>query len=289
MNVRLRPRWSSLVITGVGLLCTVVSVSAQEPLPKAKALYDAAAYEEALALLAPVDAPEAQQYKALCLLALGRSQDAAGAVESLVSNSPTFEPSANDVPPRFVTLVSDAKRKLLPSIARRAFAEGREQFKSGSREDALHKFDLVLTLASSPSFKDSSDAEDLRTLASGFIELAKAATEPKPEPVPPPVVQPARIVEAPPATTKPEVIQPVAIRQAIPAIPSGLSGSGTQSASVRVEIGADGKVTGASIQQPSHPLYDRMLLQAARDWVYTPASLNGRAIPSEKVITVQLR
>ena len=56
------------------------------------------------------------------------------------------------MPPRFVTLVSDAKKKLLPGIARRAFAEGRDQFRNGDREQALKKFDLVLTLASSPVF-----------------------------------------------------------------------------------------------------------------------------------------
>ena len=39
----------------------VATVSAQEPLTKAKALYDAAATEEALTVLAPVHEPEAQR------------------------------------------------------------------------------------------------------------------------------------------------------------------------------------------------------------------------------------
>ena len=84
-------------------------------------------------------------------------------------------------------------------------------------------------------------------------------------------------------------MQPTAIRQPIPPIPSGINGLGSPTASVRLEIGVDGKVVGAVMQQSAHPLYDRMVLQAARDWLYTPAMLNGRPVPSEKVVTIQLR
>lgn len=293
----------------VAVLCTAATATAQESLTKAKALYDAANYEEALTILGAVDEPEAHQYKALCMLALGRAQDASGAVETLITAAPTFEPSSEDVPPRFVSLVSETKKKLLPGIARKAFNEAREQYKSGEREAALKKFDLVVTLASSAGFKETSEAEDLRTLASGFIELAAAAAKPEPKtpvpapeppkaaeavslptPVSPPAASPrattAGARTAPPAS---EVTQPVALKQPIPPIPSGISGLGSPTASVRVEIGVDGRVVNASMQHPSHPLYDRLVLQAAREWVYVPALLNGRPVPSEKVVTIQLR
>jgi TonB family protein len=301
MNVPLSHRWGSF-LWAFALLLATATASAQEPLTKAKALYDAAAYEEALTLLASVQVPEAQQYKALCMLALGRSQDATGAVELLVSTSPTFEPSPEEVPPRFVTLVVEAKKKLLPSIARRTFSEGRDQFRSGDREAALKKFDLVMTLTSNPIFTGTSEAEDLRTLASGFIELARASAPPaRPEPkaaestststpASTPAPELAKVAAAPvPTGPAPEVVQPVAIRQGIPPIPSGMSGLGSPTASVKVLIGVDGKVIGASMQQPSHPVYDREVLKAARDWLYEPATLNGRPVPSEKVVTIQLR
>jgi TonB family protein len=189
-------------------------------------------------------------------------------------------------------------------IARKTFNEAREQFKSGDREEALKKFDLVVTLASTAGFKETSDAEDLRTLASGFVELARASavrSEPPAAADAPPAATPALATgsagtlaktASPSATAAPvqaDVSQPVAVRQAIPPIPSGISGLGSPTASVRVEIGADGRVINASMQQASHPLYDRLVLQAARDWLYTPAMLNGRPVPSEKVVTIQLR
>jgi outer membrane biosynthesis protein TonB len=204
-----------------------------------------------------------------------------------------FEPSADDVPPRFVTLVSEAKKKLLPGIARKTFNEGRDQFKSGDREAALEKFDLVLNLTASPGFKDTADAEDLRTLASGFIELARAtaaaAAKAVPPAAPPEPETPKAAQAQPVVSVAADVIQPVVVRQTIPPVPSGLSGLGSPTASVKVEIGIDGKVVNASMQQSSHPLYDRLVLQAARDWLYTPALLNGRPVPSEKVVTIQLR
>jgi hypothetical protein len=340
MNVPLSHRLAGRAhVTPLRVLCAVVvslsaatTVSAQGPLTKAKALYETANYEEALTTLATVHEPEAQQYRALCMLALGRAKDASVEVDSLIASAPTFEPSAEDVPPRFVSLVSDAKKRLLPSIARKTFSEAREQFKSGDRAEALKKFDLVVTLASMGDFKDTSDAEDLRTLASGFIELARAtpparpaATAPVPAPEPPKVAEttaaaapvssgapaptpatakaptpatskaptpatskaPPRSATAPPASA--DVIQPVAVRQIIPAIPAGITGQGSPTASVRVEIGMDGHVVKASMQQSAHPLYDRLVLQAAREWLYTPAMLNGRPVPSEKVVTIQLR
>ena len=97
-----------------------------------------------------------------------------GAVELLVTSAPTFE----------------AIRRGSAAAVRHAGLRRQEQAAARHRsqdiqrctrtvqdrlgEEALKKFDLVVTLTSSSPFKDTSDAEDLRTLASGFIELASA-------------------------------------------------------------------------------------------------------------------
>jgi hypothetical protein len=216
----------------------------------------------------------------------------------------------------------------------------------------MKNFALVITLASSAGFKDSSDAEDLRTLAAGFIDLARASDSPRAETAaaaapapqasaPAPITTPAAAAAAPASTTpvtspvnptpkaaapalsaaaapapavpspspaatpgpRPveaapalvpapglsEVTQPIALKQTIPPVPSGIVGLGGPTSAVRITIGIDGKVSKASLQQASHPLYDRLVLQAAREWLYTPAMLNGKPVPSEKVVTIQLR
>src|SRR6186713_910489 len=143
-----------------------------------KTLYAGAEYDKALEVVASLDSVEAQQYKALCLLALGRQGDASTAIEALVNSSPTFIPSSEDAPPRFVELVTKVRQKLLPTIARRVFTEGRELYNGKQNEEAVKRFSLVLALLKDPAFTDASAKQDLETLATGFSDLAKAATTP---------------------------------------------------------------------------------------------------------------
>ena len=98
------------------VFCVSSSAIAQVSEVDFKALYAAAEYDKALEVIASLDSLESQQYKALCLLALGRNADASTAIESLVNAAPTFTPSADDAPPRFVELVSKARQKLPANV-----------------------------------------------------------------------------------------------------------------------------------------------------------------------------
>jgi len=115
---------------------------------------------------------------------------------------PEFVPSPEDAPPRFVELVAETRKALLPAIAKQAFTEGRERFGDKQNDEAIKQFTLVLTLRSDPGFGDETTAQDLETLAQGFIELAKATTPPPPRPAPAvetPAAKPVEEeVEAPP-------------------------------------------------------------------------------------------
>jgi TonB family protein len=250
-----------------------------------KTLYAAAEYDKALEAIASLDSVEAQQYKALCLLALGRQADANTAIEALVNASPTFVPSSEDAPPRFVELVTKVRQKLLPVIARRTFADGREKYTSKATGEALTRFSLVLTLLSDPAFTDASAKQDLETLAQGFIDLANAATPPaKPaDPEPEPPAPPSPAIRAAP----PKVTAPVALAQNVPPMPLDIAARATGKLVVVVLIDAEGKVTEAMVKESVHPRYDRIVTQAARDWRYTPATRDGAPIPSEQVVTIQ--
>jgi TonB family protein len=57
---------------------------------------------------------------------------------------------------------------------------------------------------------------------------------------------------------------------------------------VRIDIGADGRVSNATIVEPSHPAYDVMVLQAAKRWVYKPATRGGTPVASQKDIRIRL-
>ena len=299
----------------IALLTVVASLSAaslapaaDEPLADAKALFAAASFDGALAALDRLDSanggrPEALEYKALCLLALGRSADAQKITETLVTTVPTFAPADADLSPRFIELLTETRRRMVPVIARKLFADAREQYRASNHADAQRTFEQVVTLASDGVWRDTADADDLRTLASGFLDLldgapaAKAAAAVKPapaaaapEPVTPTVVPPPA---APVATAAAlgQVEAPVPIRQAMPqwVAPDRVSALRTFHGAIKVRIGADGHVVDVAMATATHPDYDRMLLQAARAWVYKPATRNGQPIEVEKVVEFYLR
>ena len=276
-----------------GCLILVLSASssaaAQATEVDFKALYAAAEYDKALEVVGPLDTLEAQQYKALCLLALGRTADAGAAIESLVNASPTFIPSSEDAPPRFVELVTKVRQKLLPTIARRVFTEGRELYNEKQNEEAVKRFSVVLTLLKDPAFTDLNAKQDLETLATGFIDLAKASSTPvkvvaaPPEPVPPAAAAPAAAAPA----VAPRVVPPVALVQTVPPMPLDIAGRVGAKLVMVVQIDAAGRVTSATVKESAHPRYDRIVVLSTRDWRYTPATLNGLAIASEQVVTIQ--
>jgi TonB family protein len=270
------------------VLSATSSAAAQASEIDFKALYAAAEYDKALEVIASLDNLEAQQYKALCLLALGRTADASTAIETLVNASPTFVPSSDDAPPRFVELVTKVRQKLLPTIARRVFTEGRERYNEKQNDEALKRFSLVLTLVKDPAFTDAGAKQDLETLAQGFSDLAKAATTPvkvvaaAPEPIPPPPAPTAATPAAPP-----RVVPPVALVQTVPPMPMDIASRVGTKLVLVVQIDAAGRVTAATVKESAHPRYDRIVALATRDWRYTPATLNGLAIASEQVVTIQ--
>jgi TonB family protein len=237
------------------------------------------------------------EYKALCLIALGRSGEAQVVIDALVSEAPAFLPTCEDISPRFVALLNDSRRRLLPEITKRLFNAGREQFRAKNNTAAREQFDEVMRLADDRVWSDSSEATDLRTLASGFLELVDASMAPAAAtpsgafasaPPPAPVTIAAPVASA---RQRVELQPPVPIEQVLPqwrptdAVTSLRRFTGA----VRVRIGKDGHVVNAAIEVATDPDYDKQLLEAARSWRYTPARRNGEAIETEKLITFSLR
>src|SRR6187549_2338270 len=92
-------------------LALAPQVAAQDSLQAVKDLYASAAYEDALTAVAKIDSPaepnvEAEQYRVFCLVALGRMDDAAQAVESVLTLQPEYRPNSSDASPRIQTLFS---------------------------------------------------------------------------------------------------------------------------------------------------------------------------------------
>ncbi len=261
--------------------------AAQDALEEAKAQYAAASYEEALSTLTrvagapPMNKVELEQYRAFCFIALGRMAEAEQAVASLVAADPRYVPSANVASPKVLSLVAEMRRKELPDVARRLLEEGLTAFKGNEFSHAQRRFDLLLELLDDAALDGRPESDDMRVLAEGFLALTNAAfVPPTPTTEPEPAVPTGTVIEA-----------PVALEQPLPewVPPDTTAGSREYSGAIKVLIGVDGRVKSAAIERTTYPTYDARLLQAARLWVYKPATRNGAPVESEKVIAIQLR
>ena len=283
-------RWMMALVLAGGFAAPAAAQVA-DTLMKAKALYAEAAYEEALTVLGPGASPEAQQYRALCFIALGRTQDAERAIESMVRSAPTFKVSDADLPPRLVNLFSQTRQRVMPDVVRGLFTDARSDFQGKELQRARTKFELVLTLLKDPSMSAAPDAKDLELLTTGYLDIVKNTPPPAPVPSRTPAATvaaaPAAVTPNPVVSAKPiKIIPAVTIRQNIP--PYTTATTTPLSGAVRVVIGADGKVKSATMERSVEPRYDLRVLAAAKTWQYEPATREGEPVESEKVVEIQV-
>jgi protein TonB len=280
-----------------------VGAAAQTDLSEAKTQYEEAAYEDALTTLTkasastPADRVQLEQYRALCLIALGRLPEAERAVAALVEADPMYVPPSSVASPRVLAMIADIRRKELPGVTRRVLDSGRAAFEAKNIPLAQRQFDLLLKLLDDPAMEGRPEREDLRAVAKGFSTLlvaAPAAPRPAPPTEPEPTAAPASSPSAPPSSP-PAAASPfvpaVVIQETLPiwTPPNPSIARNEYNGAVKVRIGTDGRVKAASIDRPSHPAYDAVLLNTARSWLYKPAMQNGTPIESERVIAVRLR
>jgi hypothetical protein len=178
--------------------------SGQTPSPDslgaARDLYASARYDEALAVLndlRPTEAPgtpatdlkSIEQYRSLCLLALGRGDEAETAIAAVITADPSYQPNDVDASPRVRAAFSDVRKKVLPDIATKRYADAKASFDRKEYAHAVLQFKQALTLIDDPDM--GGRMADLRTLAAGFLDLSIAAVTPPEPPKPAPVAAPA--------------------------------------------------------------------------------------------------
>lgn len=285
--------------------CTFAQTPGRDPLGAARDLYASARYDEALAVLndmhaaEPPTAPDrrsVEQYRSLCLLALGRGNEAESAIAAVVTADPSYQPKEEEASPRVRTAFSDVRKRLLPEIAASRYADAKSSFDKKMFALAAQQFKGVIALIDDPDM--GGRQVDLRTLAAGFLDLAVAATTPPPEapkpaPAPPAAPPPAPVVPKPDPNriyglNDKEITPPVIIRQDMPSITPALRHQSNDHGVLEVVINEQGRVEAATIRQAVHPLYDNQLLTAAQNWKYQPATMNGQSVKYRKMIQINI-
>jgi tetratricopeptide (TPR) repeat protein len=311
MNGRTRVRLS-------GVLCLALAAwprlaAAQDSLAAARELYVSAAYEDALDMLSRLQTADVgrdegrrvDEYRAFCFLALGKKADAERTIEALVSADPSFRPSDDDASPRMRAAFSEVRRRLLPALVQRQYAQAKAAFDAKSYERARDEFSQTLELLSDSDLGAAAATpplSDLRVLVTGFLDLSRQAAAPPPRPAAPAPVEvpparpaaPAPTSPAPPARDPslvytidtPKIVPPVVVRESLPRfvgrLPAPAQGA------LEVVIDEAGTVTSAAMRRPVNPNYDKLVVAAAQTWRYTPAMLDGLPVKYRKMITVSI-
>lgn len=268
----------------------------------ARELYASARYDEALAVLnglkprdggQPGELKLVEQYRSLCLLALGRADEAESAIAAVVNADPFFAPTESEASPRVRSAFSDVRTRLLPAIVTARYAAAKQAYDRKEYAPAERMFRELLTLLDDRQMNGR--LPDLRTLASGFLDLASAAAAPPPapkaEPKPEPVAAPTPAAPVVPRVYTGEdagVIAPTTIRQEVPKVPAAIAGMTKDRGVLDFTIDEQGRVILMSLRSSIHPMYDTLLLSAVRDWKYRPATLNGVPVRYRKVLAISL-
>ena len=291
------------LITVLLALSTVAADA--DSLAAARELYASAAYEDALAVLNRLPHPNqpneetrtVEQYRALCLLALGRTADAERTIEAVLTGDPAFR-LAVDVSPRVRATFSDVRRRMLPTIIQRRYAAAKAAFDRKEFEPASAGFTEMLLMMTDSDVEAAASRpplSDLRTLAAGFRDLAVAAAAPPPPPTLPPPPAPDPIPAASPAPVMSRVfrsgdanvVPPVAIQQALPPFPGQLRVA--RVGMIEVLIDETGIVETATMTQPVSKQYDGLAIAAAKNWRYRPAMVNGVPVKYRKSVQVSIK
>jgi TonB family protein len=287
-----------------GSVLAATQAGAQDAdLSKARDLYASAAYDDALTMLnrlRSADHPASQsraieQYRAFCLLALGRPADAEQAIEAVVAAEPSYQPGESDASPRIRLAFTSVRRRMLPSIIQQRYALAKAAFDRKEFGVAAEGFTQVLAALADKDVATEAKQpplSDLRTLAGGFQELAAKAAAPPP-PAPTPVV--AAPTPPPPAPATPRVytggetgiVPPTILNQALPPFPGQVVVP--RSGKLEVVIDESGAVESAVMTGSVTQNYDAIVLAATRSWRYKPATLNGAPVKFRKTVQINIK
>lgn len=293
---------TSCAVLGL-LVCPQGARAQANTLGSARDLYAAAAYDEALAALNRLrgsarreDAGLIEQYRAFCLLALGRSAEADAAIEAAVAAAPFAQPSESDCSPRVRVTFRDVRRRVLPAVIEREYADAKSAF---DRRDpsAPERFTRVLALIADPDLNGVNSApklSQLRALANDFLVLSTPKAPPPlpvalpaqqtatPLPVESPLLDPTRVY----APEDADVLPPFPVYQSFEPMKDIFA---LRPGVVQIIIDELGKVVFAATKLSVNSTYDRFAIATAKTWRYRPAVRNGVAVKYRLNVQIPLQ
>ena len=271
----------AIVISASLVLAQAAGSSVARPqLEAARQLYATAAYEDALQHLSLLDGREdpnqLDQYRALCLVGLGRVTEADQTLERMVLRSPTFQIPEKEVSPAFLARFTTVRKRVLPIAANRQYAKAKASYEVKDFEGTASQLQELLMLLRAEGPASDPSLGSLQQAVEGFLRLTDAER----------AAASREIYTALDFTVTP----PVDVERALPPWnpPAPYSWRWFRGV-VEVVVDEHGSVESARLVESVADFYDASLLEAARLWRFKPAQRDGRPVKFRNRVEVTMR
>ena len=199
---------------------------------------------------------------------------------------PLYRASNEELSPRVQSAFQNARKRMLPAMIQKEYAEAKDAFDKQDWPVAAAGFTDVLKSIADPDIAPQAGApplSDLRQLASGFRDLSvKMIPPPAPAPAPKPV-RPVRSVYSPDDR---DVLPPVTLQQRVPKYPAAVTRP--LGGVIEFVVDENGAVQAPKMQVSVDSTYDQMVIAAAKKWSYQPATLDGKPVKYIKRLTISV-
>jgi len=274
---------------------SVTTYAADGTLAAARDLYVSASYDDALTMLSGLSngtpALEERQsidlYRTLCLFALGRGSDADRVIDAMLTREPLYHASNEELSPRVRTAFESARKRILPGVIQKTYADAKNAFDKENFAVASAGFaDVLKSMADSDiaSLVAAPPLSDIRTLATSFRDLSTKLIPPPPAPKE--LAKPVRPVKPFYTAEDRDVMLPTVVQQKVPRYPAAV----TRPINGVLEFVIDetGAVLAPTMAVSIDPTYDQMVVSSAKRWTYQPAMLDGKPVKFMKRLTISV-
>ena len=229
------------------------------------------------------------QQRALCLLALGRAQDAEHAIAAVVQADPTYRPDEASASPRVRNAFRDVRVRLLPGIVQAKYGEARASTTPPRRTRPLPRSNACRAGCrpgsggvTSSRARRSEDAR--RRLRETLLGRRHPPTASRARTSPAGAYRAASRLRRHLRWHERE-LAPVTVRQDLPRWSTGVAPPRARPARWRSSWRKAGRRR-ATLTQAIAGFFDRQVLDATKNWRYQPANVNGQPVRFKKTIKI---
>jgi TonB family protein len=262
------------------LVQAAASGPARSELDAVKQLYATAAYEDVLKRLSALDGREdpdqLDQYRALCLVGLGRVAEADQTLERIVLRSPGFQIPEKEVAPAFLARFVAVRKRVLPVAANRLYAKAKTSYDVKDYDAAAFQLQELLTVLRAEAPSGDPALASLQQATEGFLRLTEAER--------------AAVTRDVYTALDFSVIPPVDVERTLPPWnPPAQYRWRWFRGVVDVVVDERGNVESVRLVESLADFYDASLLEAARTWRFKPAQRAGQPVKYRKRMEVTMR